>query len=66
MRFQVPEMSCGHCTSAIEKSVKAADSSAEVQTDLGTRTVEVTSTLSPEVISLAIKDAGYASVPLAG
>jgi copper chaperone len=35
MEFKVPDMSCGHCTAAIAKSVKSADPAAAVDCDLG-------------------------------
>lgn len=65
MEFKVPEMSCGHCTAAIEKSVKAADPAASVACDLGERLVKIDSALSPEQLGAAIKDAGYDSQPVA-
>ncbi|MFV0491661.1 MAG: heavy-metal-associated domain-containing protein [Pseudorhodobacter sp.] len=64
MKFHVPEMSCGHCTAAITKSISATDPSAQVITDLDTRTVSVTSErLAPEVAA-AIKEAGYEATPV--
>lgn len=65
MEFKVPDMSCGHCTAAIEKSVKAADPAASVDCDLGARRVKIDSALSPEQLGAAIKDAGYDAQPLA-
>jgi copper chaperone len=61
MKFNVPDMSCGHCTAAIEKSIKAVDPIAQVSFDLGIRHVEVLSTLSETEIGTSIKDAGYDS-----
>jgi copper chaperone len=58
-RFDVPEMSCGHCTTAIEKSIKAIDPTARVSCDLGRKSVEVDSFLSERAVSAAIRDAGY-------
>ena len=57
--FSVPGMSCGHCTAAIEKSVKALDPTAKVNCDLGSHTVSVQSFLSDRAVSEAIRDAGY-------
>lgn len=66
MKFNVPDMSCGHCTSAIEKSIKAMDAGAQVNCDLSARSVEVDTGLSQEAVSAAMKDAGYDSTPVAG
>ena len=59
MQFNVPNMSCGHCTAAIEASIKATDPSAIVSTDLEQHLVTVESGLSETVIQKAIADAGY-------
>ncbi|WP_418594557.1 heavy-metal-associated domain-containing protein [Ponticoccus sp. (in: a-proteobacteria)] len=61
MKFNVPEMSCGHCTAAIEKAVTAADPSASVACDLTERTVTVDSRLDDGAIQAALKGAGYAA-----
>ena len=58
-RFAVPEMSCGHCTAAIEAAVKAADPDARVDCNLGTRNVDVESRLDAEALKTAIAEAGY-------
>lgn len=58
-RFYVPEMSCGHCTAAIEKAIKAIDPTAKVFCDLGKHTVDVESFLSERASSEAIRNAGY-------
>jgi copper chaperone len=58
-KYSVPEMSCGHCTAAIEKEIKSADKAAEIACDLDDRSVAVQSTLGSAAILAAIKDAGY-------
>jgi copper chaperone len=63
MKFHVPDMSCGHCTAAIEKGIKAKDPAAVVTTDLGSHVVSVVSTLPPANVRQAIADAGYAAQP---
>ncbi len=63
MKFNVPEMSCGHCTSAIEKGVKAADPSATISTELENRTVEVETQLTEAAIITAISQVGYDAQP---
>ena len=59
MRFSVPEMSCGHCTASIEKSIKAIDPAAAVSTDLEEHSVSVDSKLPAADVLQAITDAGY-------
>ena len=59
MIFSVPRMSCGHCTSAIEKGIKAKDPSAVVTTDLDLRLFTVQSNLTQSDVQTAIVGAGY-------
>ena len=61
MKFHVPDMSCGHCTGAIEKGITAKDPNAEIETDLETHMVTVKTALSQTDVQQAIKDAGYQS-----
>lgn len=64
MNFHVPEMSCGHCTAAITKEIKALDRSAVISTDLETRTIEVTSVETAGAVIAAVKAAGYDATPV--
>ena len=64
MEFNVPDMSCGHCTAAIEKAVKAADPAATVNCDLTTHRVSIDTSLADADVSAAIKQAGYESEPV--
>lgn len=59
MKFHVPDMSCGHCTAAISKSIKTTDPTAQVDTDLETRIVSVKTSSQPDAILQSIKSAGY-------
>lgn len=59
MKFNVPKMSCGHCTAAIENGIKAKDPSAVVTTDLDQRSVTIQTGLPEADIKSAIADAGY-------
>lgn len=63
-RYRVPDMSCGHCTSTIEKAVKGVDPEASVESDLATHLVSVQSALAPHLITEAIRSAGYANEPI--
>lgn len=49
--LDVPDMTCGHCASAVERAVNSVDSNAKVAVDIGTKTVSIDSALAPEVHS---------------
>lgn len=60
MNFIVNDMSCGHCTSAIEKAV--ADAGGTATTDLSNHSVRVEG-LSQADAERVIRDAGYTPEP---
>ena len=59
MKFNVPDMTCGHCVATITKAVKAVDPAAEVKADLGAKTVTVASAVPAETLARALDQAGY-------
>ena len=59
MKFHVPDMSCGHCTAAIEKALKTIDPDARVDTDLTSKTVTVASAKDAAALQTALEGAGY-------
>jgi copper chaperone len=59
IKFEVPDMTCGHCVSTVEKAIRAADPTASAKIDLSSKTVSVETALAPEVISASIAEAGY-------
>lgn len=61
MKFSVPEMSCAHCTAAIEKAVHEVESSARVICDLESQTVEIHSSQTVESLKSVLAEAGYAA-----
>lgn len=61
-RFDVPDMSCGHCTAAITKAIGAADPAARVDCDLDARIVAVDSKLGADTLARIIRDAGYEAI----
>jgi copper chaperone len=61
MRFSVPEMSCGHCKSAIESAVKTVDPIAKIEFDMENRVVDIDSGLDDASLQSAISTAGYES-----
>ena len=63
--FEVKDMTCGHCVSAITQAVQATDKDAKVQVDLANQRVEIESIASDAAELLdAIKEAGYAPVEI--
>lgn len=58
-RFTVPDMSCGHCTAAIEKAIREVDTGATIRCDLTDRSVSIDSSLPSDALRSAIADAGY-------
>jgi copper chaperone len=59
MKFNVPDMSCGHCVATITKAVKAVDPAAEVKADLAGKTVTVDSAVPAAALARALDAAGY-------
>jgi copper chaperone len=57
--YSVPEISCGHCKSAIEGEVGALEDVATVTVDIEAKTVTVDGAASDEAIHAAISEAGY-------
>ncbi len=62
-KFNVPDMSCGHCKAAIEKAVTAADEGADLAFDLDARTVTVASTLDDAALAGILEKEGYPATP---
>lgn len=63
IRFEVTDMTCGHCASTITRAVKAQDRGATVRIDLAARRVEMDPTdADPGELETAIREAGYTPV----
>jgi len=64
--FNVPDMSCGHCSATITKAIVAIDAGAKVACDLATHRVTVAGATASEAALIAtMKAAGYPAVPAA-
>lgn len=59
MKFNVPDMTCGHCVASVTKAVKALDPAAEVKADLASKTVSVETALPAAAVAMALDEAGY-------
>ena len=64
-QFSVPDMTCGHCASAITKAVKSEDPKAKVEVSLGQHFVKVESELAQQEIGQCIAEAGYTPTVMA-
>ena len=59
LRYQVDDMSCGHCVQAITAAVKGVDPAAQVAIDLQSKSLEVATTAADSAVRDAIREAGY-------
>ena len=57
--LKVEGMSCGHCVSAVTRSVRDVDAAAKVEVDLAQQKVLVDSSAELEDIKSAVAEAGY-------
>jgi copper chaperone len=65
--FEVNDMTCGHCVSAITKAVALVDPGAKVQIDLASHRVQIEPTaLKADALGAAIKTAGFTPVAVEG
>lgn len=62
LRYQVDDMSCGHCVQAITAAVKGVDPAAQVAIDLQSKSLEVATTAAGSAVRDAIREAGYTPV----
>ena len=62
-RFNLPDMSCGHCVAAITEALKAADALARVEIDREARTADVDSALPRATLAAVLTEAGYPPAP---
>ena len=64
-RFDIPDMTCGHCVKTVTQAVQSVDPAAQIQSDLATHSIGVTSAASAASLSAAIAAAGHANAPRA-
>ena len=62
-QFSIPNMTCGHCASAVTKAVKDVDKAAQVEVSLRDKRVTVKSSSAQDEIAEALKEAGYPARP---
>jgi copper chaperone len=57
--LKVSGMTCGGCINAVTRAIQAQDPQAKVQADLVTQVVSLETSLSPELATGLITDAGF-------
>lgn len=57
--FSIPDMSCGHCKTAVEAAVRKLDPAAKVEVDLATRRAEIETTHPPAAVIAALDAVGF-------
>jgi copper chaperone len=59
IEFTLPDISCGHCAKAVEKTIKRLDANAAVTVDITTKRVQVETTAARDALSAALTEEGY-------
>lgn len=59
MKFNLPDMSCGHCVQTVTKAVKSLDAKADVKADLPSKTVTVETSADAAAVARVLEEAGY-------
>ena len=59
MQFNVPDMSCGHCSGVITKALQQLDADAMISIDLPAKTVTVETAHDRQTVADALAEAGY-------
>ncbi|MDS1141546.1 heavy-metal-associated domain-containing protein [Pusillimonas sp. SM2304] len=59
LEFEIKDMTCGHCVSAITQAVNAAAPGAELDISLDTQRIRIGGDADAGLIESAIREAGY-------
>jgi copper chaperone len=57
--LKVDGMTCGGCAASVKRAVQAIDANAQVDVDLPTKSVKVSTSAELEAVKAAVEDAGY-------
>lgn len=63
VKLNVPEMTCGHCASIVTKALQSVDPQAQIDIDLASKSVAVTSSADTSALEAALVEAGYPGTP---
>mgnify|MGYP001388091319 CR=1 FL=1 len=59
MQFIIENMTCGGCVRGVTKAVQTVDPQAQINADLPTHKVEISTSASREQIEAALNEAGF-------
>ena len=62
LEFEIKDMTCGHCVSAITKAVQSVAPGATLDINLDKHWVAVTGAADADAIENAVREAGYSPV----
>lgn len=57
--FSIPNMSCGHCASAVTQACRQVDPAAKVQVDMSGKKVRIETSADRQGFAQALTQAGY-------
>jgi len=58
-KFNIPDMTCGHCKATIEKAISALEPGAKIAVNLDAHTIEVEAKAPTAAIISTLAEAGY-------
>lgn len=58
-RFEVPDMTCGHCAEMVTKAIHSVDRAASVDVDIDSHEVRVRSDAEAAALTATLLEAGY-------
>ena len=57
--FTLPDLSCGHCVKSVTAAAQSLDASAQVEADIASKQVRISSAQPREALMAALTEAGY-------
>lgn len=64
LRYNIENMTCGHCVATVTKAVHGVDASAAVRASVADQSLEIDTGASSEAIRTAVTAAGYPLTPV--
>ena len=61
--LHIPDMSCGHCKSTVEKTIHSLDPAARIEFDMAARKVAVESSADAMAVTAALAKVGFPASP---